>query len=54
MAVFSYSVDTVWHAGLLSKLMENGIGLHFFTVIKDIYKNCQSAVKIKNEYSKRN
>ena len=54
MAVFSYSVDTVWHAGLLYKLMENGIGVHFFTVIKDMYKNCQSAVKIENEYSKRN
>jgi len=45
------SFDTVWHDGLLYKLMENGIGLTFFTVIKDMYKSCQSAVKIENEYS---
>jgi hypothetical protein len=31
--------DTVWHDGLLHKLMENGIDLNFFTVIKDIYKS---------------
>jgi hypothetical protein len=35
----------------LYKLMENGIGLNIFTVIKDMYKSCQSAVKIENEYS---
>ena len=43
--------DTVWHDGILYKLMQNGIGLKFFTIIKDMYKCCQSAVKIDNEYS---
>ena len=43
--------DTVCHDELLYKLMENGIGLEKITVIKDMYKSCQSVVKIENEYS---
>ena len=43
--------DIVWHDGLLYKLMQNGIGKIFFTIIRNMYKCCQLAVKIENEYS---
>ena len=43
--------DTVWHKGLLYKLMNNQIGQKFFNVIQSMYSSCESAVKFKNSHS---
>ena len=43
--------DTVWHDGLLHKLRDNNIGLKLFNVIKDMYRHCESSVKIENNIS---
>ena len=43
--------DTVWHDGILYKLRENSIGSKAFTIIKDMYKCCQSSIKIENQFS---
>ena len=40
--------DSLWHNGLLYKLMINGIGLKFFEVVSDMYRHCESAVKIEH------
>ena len=43
--------DTVWHEGILYKLRENHVGLKLFNIVKDMYKCCESAVKIENKFS---
>ena len=43
----SRAFDTVWHMNYYINLWKMELA---FTVIKDMYKSCQSAVKIKNEY----
>lgn len=43
--------DTVWHNGLLHKLMKNKIGHKFFNIFQNMYSLCQSAVKIDNKHS---
>jgi hypothetical protein len=43
--------DTVWHNGLLYKLMTNKICHKFLNIIQNMYNLCQSAVKIDNKHS---
>ena len=43
--------DTVWHNGLLYKLMKNQIGRKFFNVIQSMYSSCESAIKFENKQS---
>lgn len=43
--------DTVWHNGLLYKLMKNKIGHKFFSIFQNMYSLCQSAVEIDNKHS---
>ena len=40
--------DSLWHNGLLYKLMKSGIGGKFYNVIDSMYSSCKSAVKIDN------
>ena len=40
--------DTLWHSGLLYKLLTNNVGCNFCNVI---YSLCQSAIKIDNKHS---
>ena len=42
--------DTLWHSGLLYKLLTNNVGCKFFIVIQNIYSLCQSAIKIDNKH----
>jgi hypothetical protein len=43
--------DTLWHSGLLYKLLTTNVGCTFFNVIQNIYSLCQSAIKIDNKHS---
>ena len=42
--------DTLWHSGLLYKLLTNKVGCKFFNVIQNIYSLCQSAIKIDTKH----
>jgi len=43
--------DTLWHNGLLYKLLTNNVGCNFFNIVQNIYSLCQSAIKIDNKHS---
>jgi hypothetical protein len=40
--------DTVIHTRIKIKLLENDIGHHFFNIIKNMYSQSKSCVKLKN------
>ena len=46
---FQKAFDSVWHGGLLLKLLENGIGGRFYDLIKNLYINTKCAVKIQDQ-----
>lgn len=48
---FQKAFDSVWHEGLLFKLIESGIGGKSFDVIKSIYENNKLAVKIGDKHT---
>ena len=43
--------DSVWHNGLLYKLINDNIGEKMYKTIKNMYTLCQSSLKIGNEHS---
>ena len=43
---FKKAFDSIWHDGLLLKLLENKIGGRFYDLIKNLYMNTKCAVKI--------
>jgi hypothetical protein len=43
--------DSLWHNGLLYKLISNGVGKKFYKVISDMYNFSESAVKLNNEHT---
>ena len=43
--------DSVWHNGLLYKLVKDEVGEKLYKTIKYMYDSCQSALKIGNEHS---
>ena len=43
---FRKAFDSVWHVGLLEKLLRNDIGGKFYSIIKDMYSKTQCSVKI--------
>ena len=45
---FSKAFDSVWHDGLMLKLIDSGIGGKTYDIIKDMYKNNRCCVKIHN------
>ena len=48
---FSKAFDRVWRPGLWQKLIKNDIKGNFLRVIQNMYKNIQSCIKLKGEYS---
>ena len=44
---FRKAFDTVWQEGMLHKLLELGIGRHFYNIVKDMYKKNCAQVKLK-------
>ena len=48
---FQKAFDSVWHEGLLFKLLESGIGGKSYDVIKSIYENNKLAVKIGDKHT---
>ncbi len=46
---FQKAFDSIWHEGLLSKLLESGIGGNIYNIIKTMYSNNQCAIKIGNK-----
>ena len=45
---FKKAFDTIWHKGLLFKLLKNGIAGPFYHIIKSMYANVFSSVKCKS------
>ena len=46
---FKKAFDSIWHTGLLFKLLKNfNIGGKFYGIIKSMYNNSESCVKLKN------
>ena len=43
--------DSLWHNGLIFKLMINRIGVKFLNIINDMYNCSLSAIKIQNKIS---
>ena len=43
---FGKAFDSIWHEGLLLKILESGVGGKTYDVIKTMYKNNECAVKI--------
>jgi len=48
---FQKAFDSIWHEGLLSKLLESGIGGKTYNIIKTMYSNNQCAIKIGNKHT---
>ena len=46
---FQKAFDSIWHEGLLSKLLESGIGGKTYNIIKTMYSKNQCAIKIGNK-----
>jgi hypothetical protein len=40
--------DTVIHTGIKIKLLENGIGYHFYNIIKSMYSQSKSCIRLNN------
>ena len=49
---FQKPFDSVWHKGLLLKLIDNKIGGLFYHLISDMYQKSQCAIKYGNQRSK--
>jgi len=45
---FQKAFDTVIHTGIKIKLLENGIGHHFYNIIKSMYSQSKSCVRLNN------
>ena len=45
---FRKAFDSVWHEGLLLKLLQNKIGGKFYDLINNLYSNTQCAIKYSN------
>ena len=45
---FKKAFDSVWHQGLLYKLLKYKIGGHFYDLIKNMYSHTKCAIKISN------
>ena len=45
---FQKAFDTVIHTGIKIKLLQNGISTHFYNIIKSMYSQSKSCVKIKD------
>ena len=45
---FQKAFDTVMHTGIKIKLLENGIGHHFYNIIKSMYSQSKSCVRLNN------
>lgn len=45
---FQKAFDTVIHTGIKIKLIQNGISSHFYNIIKNMYSQSESCVKIKD------
>ena len=45
---FQKAFDTVIHTGIKIKLLENGIGHHFYNIIKSMYSQSNSCVRLNN------
>lgn len=43
--------DSLWHDGLIYKLMKSGVGKKYINIIESMYSGCLSAIKIKNKFS---
>ena len=43
--------DSLWHNGLLYKLISNGVGKKFYQVIGEMYNISKSAVQLNNEHT---
>jgi hypothetical protein len=50
---FKKAFDSIWHEGLLYKLMESGVGGKTYNIIKSMYTNNKCAVKIGEESPKQ-
>ena len=48
---FSQAFDNVWRAGLWYKLLQNNADGKFFKVIKNMYNNVKSCIKLDGSYS---
>ena len=47
-ADFQKAFDAVIHTGIKIKLLENGIGHHFYNIIKSMYSQSKSCVRLNN------
>ena len=45
---FRKAFDSIWHNGLFLKLLENGVKGKFYNVIKSLYLNSESCIKLWN------
>ena len=48
---FSQAFDNVWRAGLWYKLLQNNVDGKFFKVIKNMYNNVKSCIKLDESFS---
>ena len=48
---FKKAFDSIWHEGLLYKLMESGVGGKTYDIIKSMYTNNKCAVKIGKKHT---
>ena len=42
---FKKAFDSIWHKGMLYKLLQVGIGSNFYRIIKDMYSKTQCSIK---------
>jgi hypothetical protein len=45
---FQKAFDTAMHTGIKIKLLENGIGHHFYNIIKSMYSQSKPCVRLNN------
>ena len=43
---FKKAFDSIWHKGMLYKLLQVGIGSNFYRIIKDMYSKTQCSIKL--------
>ena len=48
---FKKAFDSIWHEGLLYKLLESGIGGKTYDIIKSMYTNTKCAVRIGQKHT---
>ena len=49
---FRKAFDSVWHDGLLNKLLQLNLGGHFYSLIKSLYSNSPCSIKIGRNQTK--